>query len=155
MKISSVARNLFRGSRPEGPPDLLTLGLNNGVKTIISLETGFGRFWDGLTGKDFDERRAWEKGWHRTYISRPCSNFTPPGRADTEVILRDIENGLKLGPVFLHCHSGVDRTGWIVASWRVLQEGAVPEVAWEECLKMGMHKRFSFWKSAFMQEIAK
>lgn len=155
MKILRVTGNLLRGDRPNSPDDLTLLGFNNQVLTIVSLETGFGKFWDSLSGRAFDEKGYWEKGWHRSWISRPCSNFTPPSRAETEVIIRDLKAGLALGAVYLHCYSGRDRTGWICAAWRVLEEGMSPEDAWAECRLLGMHPRYHWWRSAFMEEIGK
>lgn len=155
MNLLKVSENLYRGSRPESTADLWMLSLQCSVKTIISLETGFGNFWDGLLGRAFDEKGFWERGWHRQWISRPCSNILPPSRVETEVILRDIKAGLALGPVFVHCYSGVDRTGWVCAAWRVLEEGMAPEDAWAECRLRGMHQRFYWWQSAFMEEIGR
>jgi len=155
MNMFRVSQNLYRGPRPDSSSDLITLGFNYQVATLISLETGFGQFWDSLWGRDFDERGGWERGWHRSYISRPCSNIFPPSRAETEVILRDIKRSLISGPVYVHCYAGVDRTGWVIAAWRVLEEGVHPEDAWAEAMLMGLHRRYHWWRAAFMEEIGK
>lgn len=151
MNVSKVTGNFLRGSRPNNSADLVMIGFNWRAQTVISLETGFGRFWDGLSGREFNEQQLWENGWHRAYISHPLSNFTPPTRSETELIIGDIKRGLEIGPVFLHCYSGVDRTGWICAAWRVLEEGKDAESAWAEAKLMGMHHWYFWWKSAFME----
>ena len=150
MNIFNVATGLHRGSRPESPVALGILASNYGVKTIISLETDFGAFWDSLVSFRFDEGACWQDWWKKTFIRHPLSNFLPPTRFETMQILDDINRSLLNGGVFVHCYSGVDRTGWIIAAYRVIEEEMHPEDAWAEAVKMGMHFRYFWWKSAFI-----
>lgn len=151
MKIFKVSEGFFRGDRPSSDDDLFQLGKVQNVKTIISLETGFGHVWDGIWGKSFNERNAWVDSWSNVYESQPCSNFTPPTPEHSEIIAKLIDSALIVGPVYLHCYSGVDRTGWMVAHWRVTRQKVSSEAAWEEAIRMGMHFRFFWWKPAFME----
>lgn len=149
MNISFVTTGLYRGSRPESSDDLTYLSFNCSVKTIVSLETGFGRFWDGLFGRAFQEQDLWTRVYQRILLSRPCSNLLPPTPAETRAILDDIKASLQKGSVYVHCYAGVDRTGWIIAAWRVREQGwSIPD-AWNEAIRMGLHARFWWWADAF------
>ena len=51
--------------------------------------------------------------------------------------MRDVRAGMALGPVLVHCHHGADRTGLIVALWRVLYEGWSRQQAIDELIEGG------------------
>lgn len=154
MNLSKVANGLFRGSRPECKADLNQLAISYGVQTIISLETGFGAFWSRFLGKPFDESGWWSSWFARKFITHSLSNFFPPSKCETYKILSDILSAQRAGAVFIHCYAGVDRTGWVVAAWRVAQDGIAPEAAWEEAVRMGLHARFFWWSPHFMEMFA-
>lgn len=150
MKILDVSYNLIRGSRPESYEDLKILN-DRGVFSIISLETGFGAFWDDLSGHSFEERAAWIDFFHGGFVKMPLSNFLPPSTFEIREALRAIRSAGMLGPVFVHCYKGVDRTGVIIAASRVLNENWSPEKAWQEALDQGLHNRYKWWRGGFME----
>lgn len=156
MEFSKVAPGFYRGSRPESAGDLYRIKDELGISTIISLETGFGRFFDHLTGKSFDEEKVWQNGSFQGKLLRfPLSNFTPPNYSEMGAILSAIEQHSQIGDgVYLHCYAGVDRTGFMVAAWRVLYEGVHPEIAWREAVAKGMHARYWWWKADFLANTA-
>ena len=43
------------------------------------------------------------------------------------------------GPYFVHCQHGADRTGYVVAGYRVLEQGWSPESAVQELFRHGFH----------------
>jgi hypothetical protein len=151
MRPIFVDTDLYRGPRPESADDLTLLFFNFQAKTIVSLETGFGKFWDGFRGRSFHEQDLWDRVYKRTFLSRPCSNFLPPTRAETTAILDDIKASIQKGAVYVHCYAGVDRTGWIIAAWRVREQGWQPEKAWLEAVQMGMHSRYWWWHRHFVE----
>ena len=51
--------------------------------------------------------------------------------------MRDLRAGMQLGPVLVHCHHGADRTGLIVALWRVLYESWTRQQAIDELIEGG------------------
>lgn len=150
MQTKDVSYNLICGSRPKGFQDLQTLN-NRGILSIISLETGFGAFWDKLSGHGFDEKSTWIHSFHGGFISMPLSNFLPPSTAETRDILNALAAARMTGPVFIHCYAGVDRTGFIVAAFRALYEHWSPEKAWQEALDKGLHNRYKWWRGGFME----
>ncbi|HUV86117.1 MAG TPA: hypothetical protein VMX79_03305, partial [bacterium] len=56
-------------------------------------------------------------------------------------------------PVFVHCHAGVDRTGFVVAAYRVKVEGWTPEKAYEEMARLGFHSFLFWWPGAFFEYV--
>ncbi len=51
--------------------------------------------------------------------------------------MRDLREGMTLGPVLVHCHHGADRTGLIAALWRILYEGWTVQAAIDEMIEGG------------------
>ena len=45
-----------------------------------------------------------------------------------------------LQPVFVHCKHGVDRTGAMIAIWRVAKENWSADKAYDEMRDLGFHK---------------
>ena len=151
MEFSKVGPNFYRGSRPESAGDLYRIKDELGISTIISLETGAGHFFDHILGRSFHEEEVWEKpSFNGEFIKFPLSNFSPPSCSELQAILETIEQCVNIREgVYLHCYAGVDRTGYVVAAWRVLQEGVHPEIAWREAVAKGMHGRFWWWANQF------
>lgn len=51
--------------------------------------------------------------------------------------MRALRSGLQAGPVLVHCRHGADRTGLIVALWRILYEGWSRQAAIDELIEGG------------------
>lgn len=62
---------------------------------------------------------------------------------DVVAVLREIRRAP--GPVLVHCHRGADRTGVIMAMYRILFENWTREAALEEMVRGGYH--FGGWKN--------
>ncbi len=151
MKPIWVSDRLMRGPRPESVSDLQWF-IDQGIFTIISLETGFGAFWDKITARKLlNERSMWNSYFQRPFFNFPLSNFLPPTPRQVVETIQAIQKSP--GPTFLHCYSGVDRTGFLVAVWRVWEEGWGPEAAWKEAVESGMHPWFWWWKAAFLEVV--
>jgi protein tyrosine/serine phosphatase len=125
--FSEVSPGIYRGGRPDQPGvevDLPKLG----VKTIIDLEND-------------DEAIANEKGWAEkagiTFVSRPMNGMATPDDKEVTDILAQIDADK---PVFVHCMQGQDRTGLIVALYRVFYEKWTPKEAHDEMIALGFHK---------------
>lgn len=67
---------------------------------------------------------------------------------DAQVVaaLRAIRQAEPQGPVLLHCWHGADRTGLIVAMYRMVYQGWTREQAWDE-LAHGGYGYHSMWKN--------
>jgi len=106
-----VDDHVFRGAQPneEGFRYLAKLG----VKTIVDLRES-----DSRSRKEEQEVTA----AGMKYVNVPMTGLTPPTQAEIATILGILENG-KEGAVFVHCKRGADRTGAVIASYRIEHDG--------------------------------
>lgn len=104
--FQQVTSTLYRGGQPthEGMVRLHDMG----VKTILNVRGG-------------DTDRDLLLGLGFVYLHRPMSAFSPSDE-DVAWFLR-IATDPDRAPVFLHCHHGSDRTGYLIAMHRVVVEG--------------------------------
>lgn len=126
-----INEQLYRGAQPlsGGMNELATLH----IKTVINL-----RGEDEKTSAEEAEARA--AGLH--YFSVPLPGLSRPKDEQVEKVLAII-NDSQNWPVFIHCHHGEDRTGTIIAVYRITHDGWTSEQAKKEAKKYGM-SRFQF-----------
>ncbi len=144
MSISCVSPKLWRGPRPS---DLLPLEIRS-IATIISLQEGWDEiFLHKLYAEDEAARIA-----SIELIHVRLSDIWAPSAAQVKLCLQHILSAK--GRVYIHCKHGVDRTGFICAAYRVIQQGWSIEQAILEWRAMGFHRWFYFWwESAFRRVI--
>lgn len=121
-----VNQQLYRGGQPKngGLQRLKDLG----VKTIVNLR-----------GED-DHARAESEEAHSLglrYYGISLPEFSKPKDAEVERAL-GIINAPENQPVFIHCHHGRDRTGTIVACYRISNDGWTAEQAKNEARRYGL-----------------
>jgi tyrosine-protein phosphatase SIW14 len=121
-----VNPQLYRGAQPKAG-DLKTLK-TIGVKTIVNL-----RGKDEQTGTEGEESRA--LGLRYYNVSLP--EFSGPKDKDVQQVL-DLINAAENQPVFVHCRHGEDRTGTIIACYRITHDGWNATEAKQEAEKYGM-----------------
>ena len=125
-----VTAALYRGAQPKegGLQKLSALG----IKTVINL-------------RDDDEREQREEQQAKAaglrYFNIPLSNSRAPSDAQVERVLAII-NAQENQPVFVHCQRGADRTGTIIAVYRISHDGWTSEQAKAEAKHYGM----GFWQ---------
>jgi protein tyrosine/serine phosphatase len=151
----SFGTGLYRGGRPtvEGLMALRALG----VKTIIDLQGGdakdpkYGVIAGAIeTGEDpqwirFERKISRQMGMK--FINLPLNSLSPiDDEATGKAIgsLLGVINDPKNQPVFVHCEHGKDRTGLIVALYRVYFQHWSKEKAHQEMLDLG---HSTFWTS--------
>jgi protein tyrosine/serine phosphatase len=125
-----VNAKLYRGGQPRqgGIKNLASLGVN----TVINL-------------RDNDERAKSEgreaEAAGLRYFNIPLGRLGRPEDAEVERVLSLI-NDPKNGVVFVHCAHGADRTGVIIAVYRIAHDGWTSEQAKQEANRYGM----KFWQ---------
>lgn len=126
-----VNAQLYRGAQPGlgAMKEIAALG----IKTVINL-----RGEDERTR--VEEVEAGAAGLR--YFSVPLPGFRRPKDVQVEKILALIGDSQNW-PVFVHCRHGQDRTGIIIAAYRISQDGWSAEQAKKEAKRYGM-SRFQF-----------
>ena len=135
--LHEVNSSLYRGGQPKkGGLQILK---QIGIKTIISL-------------RDDDEQAKAEQAEARTiglgYYNVPLSSFNRPRDKTVAEVLKLIDTS-ENQPVFVHCERGSDRTGTIIAIYRIEHDGWTSEQAKAEAKRYGL----GFWQVAMKDYI--
>jgi len=118
--------HVYRGGQPtDGGFQYLA---KIGVKTVIDLRE------PGKRGQK-EEKAVTSAGMR--YINVPMTGLAAPTEAEITRILALLEDGTT-GPVFVHCMRGADRTGAVVASYRIDHDGWENARALKEAMADGM-----------------
>jgi protein tyrosine/serine phosphatase len=140
---------LVRGGRPPGEEAIQKLAAN-GTKFILDLQGGdyagnaivggLVPFWEkGEKPEEIEQERIWAQQNGIDFISLPLNSLKRVNAENLANIVKALEimhqykeaNG-SLGKLYMHCAHGVDRTGLVVALYRVLYEGWDVDVAYAE-----------------------
>ena len=134
-----VSQFVYRGAQPtdQGFHNLSTLG----VKVIIDL-------------REHDERAVAEErtvtGDGMRYVNVPMTGMTPPTEAQIKQILALMEDQTA-GPVFVHCKRGADRTGAVIAAYRIDHDKWENSQALSEAMKDKM-SHFQVQRQQYIRE---
>lgn len=123
--FDKVNDHLYRGGEPTamGVGELGAMG----VKTIIDLRQNH----EGTAAeKDVADKLKIK------YINIPLAEFGAPSNADIEHILVLLQDSS--GTIFVHCRRGKDRTGTVIACYRIQHDGWDNERALQEAKEHGM-----------------
>lgn len=125
-----VNAKLYRGGQPSetGITKLAAMG----VKTIIDLRG---------TDKNSLKEKHWAENAGIKFIAVDLSNWFEPGAADIAEIMKDID-APENQPVFVHCKRGADRTGTVVAVYRISHDDWTARHANDEAKRFG----FGWWQ---------
>jgi tyrosine-protein phosphatase SIW14 len=142
--LNSTVRNfhevtpfLYRGGQPghEGITELA----NAGMKTIICLRWG---------AKTIAAEKAAVEAAGMKFISIPMYYWRLPGIDVTAQFLELVDNEQNW-PLFVHCFHGADRTGLLVAMYRITRQSWHVDDAYKEMKACGFHRfriRHFKWK---------
>lgn len=118
--LHKVSKTLYRGAQPtaQGFQELYKMG----IKTVVNLRSRH---------SDQDELEQIDLA----YIEIPMYAWHPENE-NVVKFLQVVTNPEKI-PVFVHCQHGADRTGVIVASYRVIVQGWSKDEAISEMMEGG------------------
>ena len=133
-RFQQVSERLFRGGQPRdgGISKLRELGIN----TVINLRGASAR-----TRAEETEVRA----LGLNYFNIALPNWGRPQDSRVARIL-EVINAPENGRVFIHCKDGVDRTGMIVAIYRMTHDGLSSDQALAEAERNGMRRTQFFMR---------
>lgn len=126
--MKKVSESLYRGPRPQDLGALKEAGFD----CLISLQSGV---YELLHEDHRESQFPCEYGL--AFYSIGLSDFAPPTVEQVKLIISKIKKHQK---VYIHCKHGVDRTGVVVACYRVAEQGFAPKTAIDEMFAMGFHK---------------
>ena len=120
-----VDEHVYRGKQPhkEDLPALAQMG----VKTVLDLRSGFDR-------KRWEQKAVEEAGMQ--YVRIGLSGIFPPTNKQIDRILAVLEDPQR-GSVFLHCRRGADRSGVVIACYRIAHDHWTNKQAMQEAREQG------------------
>ncbi|MGC9946522.1 MAG: tyrosine-protein phosphatase [Bryobacteraceae bacterium] len=121
-----VTGRIYRGAQPtaEGLHSLAKLG----VKTVIDLRP------EGEHSCKAERRAVEAAGMH--YVNAPLSGAHAPSDQKISHVLALLDDSAS--PIFLHCRRGADRTGTVIACYRITHDGWGNRRALQEATSLGM-----------------
>jgi tyrosine-protein phosphatase SIW14 len=121
-----VNENLYRGAQPQrgGLKKLSELG----IKTVVNLR--------GVS-EDTRKEQAEAEASGMRYFNIPMSSLGRPADEQVERALAIID-AQENWPVFVHCQRGADRTGVVIAAYRISHEKWTDEQAITEAKRFGL-----------------
>lgn len=138
-RFQQVSEKLYRSGQPRagGLARLRELGIN----TIINLRG---------TSKTTRAQEAQARALGFNYFNVALPNWGRPQDTRVDRILTLIA-APETGNVLVHCKDGVDRTGMIVAMYRMTHEGRSRNDALVEAERSGM-RRIQFWMRDYVKD---
>ena len=136
--FQKVNDHVYRGAQPtnDGFRDLAQLG----IKTVIDLRQ------IGEHSQADEQKLVTSLGMR--YVSIPMAGMSAPKEDQVTAVLALLSD-VTSGPVFVHCKRGADRTGLVVAVYRISQNGWENQKALSEAKSYGM----SFFERAIQHYV--
>jgi tyrosine-protein phosphatase SIW14 len=124
--FQKVDEHVYRGAQPtdHGFKELAKLG----IQTVVDLQEGGSR----ATAEEKIVKAAGMR-----YVSVPMKGMATPSNESVVKVLSLLED-TTTGPVFVHCHRGADRTGGVIACYRIEHDHWQNDRALTEARSMGM-----------------
>jgi uncharacterized protein (TIGR01244 family) len=127
VNFGKVSETLYRGAQPD------ELGIQNlkrmGVKLIINLR---------MPEDSWKPEEAAARDCGITFTNVPFKGLGRPSDQQVRTVLAMIQSSTS--PVFIHCRHGCDRTGTIVACYRIQHDGWTTDAALKEAKRYGMSR---------------
>jgi protein tyrosine/serine phosphatase len=139
-----IPGKVYAGAQPDSERDYAFLK-SRGIKTLINLRKYL--FWE----EGGVHKRATDHGFLYRHAAMPTL-WNTPEESEVEEALSALDD-LELQPVYVHCMLGRDRTGMIVALYRVLYEKRDACDAWKEWKTRGYKAYNRGLKSYFEKRV--
>lgn len=122
--LHRVTDRLYRSAQPtaQGFANLAALG----VKTVVSLRQTVD-----------DAPLAQGTGLRLVQVPMKTRHVSDDDSAKVVLAMRGILAGMQVGPTLVHCTHGADRTGMMMALWRIMYQGWTREEALAEMIDGG------------------
>jgi len=146
-----VTEFIFRGSVPSEDKDFITLKERYKISTILDLRAAdsiLGEVLPILTGNEGKDATR----FGLQYLNIPVLAFVKPKTEDVVQILNTLKKANENNHIYIHCHFGDDRTGFLIALYRIHVQGWSAEAAETEMLKLfhgnlpPVHPLYKFFK---------
>ncbi len=133
-----VDTGIYRGARPreQGIKELKQIG----IKAIVNLER---EIFEKVPG-EVKKEKQWAEEAGIKFFHVPMHPFFAPKKEEIERALAYITDPAN-HPVFVHCDRGSDRTGVVIAAYRIRLNGWNFEKAYEEMKRYGHRDKLLFW----------
>jgi protein tyrosine/serine phosphatase len=139
--FGQIGDKLFRGAQPDAP------GITNlaklGVKLIVNLR---------MTNDVWKPEETLARAQGILYTNIPLRGLGRPTPEQIQQILGAIEAAG--GPAFVHCQFGCDRTGTVIACYRIQHDKWTSDTALQEAVRYGM-SRFERGMKHFVADFGK
>lgn len=145
-RFQRVDEGLYRGAQPsvEGFRRLRDLG----VKVVVNLRM------EPDVRKTNERQTVESLGMRFVHLPVEDGNFFTRSRRIPEIVIRAffaLLDDRSSGPVFVHCHRGADRTGALVAFYRVARQGWDNQRALKEARDIGLRS----WYHGLQDQISR
>lgn len=127
-RVYRVDDNVYRGKQPSKQDIPKLAGM--GIRTVLDLRERF-------------EHKAWERGAVEAagmqYVRIGLPGTLEPTEHEIDRILAVLEDPTR-GPVFIHCRRGADRTGLVIACYRIAHDHWTNAQALTEAREQGLSR---------------
>jgi tyrosine-protein phosphatase SIW14 len=130
--LGRVNEHLFRGGQPEARHKAFEQLRELGIDIVVNLR-------DDQGDTEAEQRLVESLGMQ--FVSIPWTGYKDPDHAQVAEFLRLLRDNPDK-QVFVHCRRGAERTGVMLAAYRIAEQGWTPEQALEE---MEEFKFRGFW----------
>ncbi len=125
--LGRVNERLYRGGQPE--PEGFEALRRLGIEVVVNLNS---------SGEAIQKEQSEVESRGMRYLSIPWGAWSLPKKEQVAEFLRLMHDHPK-ARIFVHCHRGADRTGVMVAAYRMAFEGWTPQQALVEMERFKFH----------------
>jgi tyrosine-protein phosphatase SIW14 len=126
--MNLVVANLYRGARPT---PAAFFDIKTDFAMVVSLE--------GPAEDELEQKELYPVRVVSDTITPVEIYVTGITTSRLDSILENVMVGMTMGKTLVHCEHGEDRTGLVIAAYRVLECGWSPAAAMDEAKRFGYH----------------